>query len=485
MLDEKRVWSFALSISILINIAVIAVASVYWLSYRYLPKPEEVVVVELLELPAEEAPASLEPEETQKVAELKPQTTPPEESIERPPQTIEEEISTSVESNKPQTQLPKPEIELPPAELTLARSSPSGAELLTKGEEIKIEEKLQKQSILSTEVIKSKIEEAGTSPLLARIAERTTQEVESTAGRNLLMGDVAPPTSDVEKKSPFTQRPFAIIVENAPAARPQSGLSQADIVYEIMAEGGITRFLAIFQSEDAEKIGPLRSARPYFVMKAAEHNAVLVHCGGSVEAYTYLQQLALDHIDEMKNFRAFWRSKDRNPPHNLYTSLTSLKEESNRLGYSKPALATYFPVSGNIKNITNETFPSARKIEIHYTGSYQVAFEYDPSKNIYLRRVNGETHIDALNGNPITARVVIVQVTKQAVKDEEGRLAINFVGKGKGWACFQGKLIPVTWSKQTLEGKTSYYLENGEKLVIPPGKIWIEVVDEKTKVVFQ
>ncbi len=485
MLDEKRVWSFALSISILINILIIAAASVYWLSYRYLPKPEEkIFMVELLELPAEETPASLKPEEIQEIAELKPQVTPKEENIQQPPQTIEEELSTSVESNKPQTQLPKPEIELPPADLTLARSLPSGAELLTKGEEIKVEEKLQKQSILSTEVIKNTIEESGTSPLLAKIAERTTQEVESTTGKNLLMGDIAPPTSDVEKKSPFTQRPFAVIIENAPAARPQSGLSQADIVYEIMTEGGITRFLAIFQSEDVEKIGPLRSARPYFVMKAAEHNAVLVHCGGSVEAYTYLQQLALDHIDEMKNFKAFWRSKDRNPPHNLYTSLASLKGEGNKLGYNKPVLASYFPVSGNL-NLGDEAFSSAKKIEINYTNNYRVSFEYDPTRNIYLRKVNGETHIDALNGNPITSRTLIVQVTKQTVKDEEGRLAINFVGKGRGWACFQGKLIPVIWSKPTLEGKTSYYLENGEKLVMPPGKVWIEVVDEKTKVVFQ
>ena len=80
----------------------------------------------------------------------------------------------------------------------------------------------------------------------------------------------------------------------------------------------------------------MRSARPYFILKAAENDAIFVHSGGSVEAFTYLEMLAVDHIDEMKNFQPFWRTQDRHPPHNLYTSVASLRQEAQRLGYNKP-----------------------------------------------------------------------------------------------------------------------------------------------------
>ena len=127
-------------------------------------------------------------------------------------------------------------------------------------------------------------------------------------------------------------RPIAAMIDNHPYARPESGLAQADIVYEALAEGGITRFLGLFFTQPAEKIGPIRSARHYFIYWADEYNAMYAHCGGYPEAYTAIAATGIADMDDLKGSPGFWRNSDREAPHNLYTSTAALRAEADRRG---------------------------------------------------------------------------------------------------------------------------------------------------------
>ncbi|MGQ9621899.1 MAG: DUF3048 domain-containing protein [Candidatus Caldatribacteriaceae bacterium] len=475
--NEKRVWSLSLFISLIVNISVLAVVSVWWLSFRVTREEEKPVVVELLEIPLKKAPAGVAPQEVRK-AELEPPKEIKEPSLE-PPQ-VRSELSASVEQRREQVRIPKPPVDLPEAENIPERASPSGARLFTPGEELEVAEAMKEEGLKAETTIKAALE-GGTSNLLARLAEEGLAEKEGMVGETLAEGELVPPTSSFERKSPFTRRPFAFAIENAPGARPQYGLSQANVVYEMLTEGGITRFLAVFYSGSPRRVGPIRSARPYFVLKSFEHDAILVHSGGSMEAYTYLRELPVDSIDEQKNFRPFERSRDRRPPHNLYALFSNLLEEAQRLGLSRPVRSSSLPV------LFPEEKPGGRdaqRMEIRYSLDYRVQFVYDTQKGVYYRFINSEPHKDAESGQQISCSTIVVQLTEHRIKDEEGRVEIRFVGKGSGWIFVGGKVVPLLWEKNSFRDKTRFYLEDGKEAKIAPGQLWIEVVDTPEKVVF-
>ncbi|HSV30519.1 MAG TPA: DUF3048 domain-containing protein [Atribacteraceae bacterium] len=480
-INEKRVWTFAVSFSLALNILIIVLVSLYWLATRYVPPPEEeIVVIQLMEIPSLVAPVSPVAEEAVDIAELTPIEEVRAENILEIPQ-VETEISTKVEQQAEQVEIPKPPLDLPTAEMVVEQASPAGTKLSTAGERIDLPEDLSWQGVEAEATIRARVEEVGASTRLAQLAREGAQRIESTVGETLATGEIVPPPPQAEKRSPFTKRPIAIVMENAPQARPQSGLSQADIVYEIATEGGITRFLAIFASEVPERVGPVRSARPYFVMKAAENDAIFAHVGGSVEAYTMIREMRVNAIDEFKFFQAFWRTRDRQPPYNLYTSIATLRNQAQSLGYNRPIRSVAFPLRTPEEDLGT---PQARRLEIGFTGDYQVRFVYDPIQNIYRRYINGLPHIDAANGRQITCSTIIVQITEQVVKDAEGRLEIRFVGRGDGWAFLDGKAVRLTWEKRDLRDKTQFFLPDGRELKINPGKLWIQVVNTNTPVNF-
>lgn len=147
------------------------------------------------------------------------------------------------------------------------------------------------------------------------------------------------PLTGMPLKEASSRRPLSVMINNAPAARPQSGLSKADIVYEVLAEGGITRLIAIYQSQTGiEKIGPIRSIRPYLINIGESYGGVLVHAGGSPEAYSIIKKQGKQDMDEIGNAGAyFWRTKDRKAPHNLYSSDEKLREGAEKLKYAAEA----------------------------------------------------------------------------------------------------------------------------------------------------
>jgi len=480
LINEKKVWTFSLTLSVIINLVILAAISIYWLSIKYEPPlQDEPMVIQVLEIPSTRKPVTVAPVEEANIAELNPLKDIQNQDVNNEPQ-IQSEIATEVQQKKEQVTIPKPPIDLPDSEMISESGSPSGAKLVNPGENIDVPEDLKWQGVEAENTLKAQFERSGQSTRLARLAEEGAERIESTVGETLATGELAIPTGQVEKKSPFSKRPISVIIENAPAARPQAGLSKADIVYEIMAEGGITRFLAIYNEGVADNVGPVRSARPYFVMKAAEHNAIFAHAGGSVEAYVYMKEMNIDTIDEFKFFQAFWRSKDRKAPHNLYTSIANLRNQAQRLGYNKPVKGGGgFQIRTPQEALGTE---DASQVEILYAGDYRVKYTWDPAQRIYRRYINGNPHVDSLNGKQITTPNLIIQITEQKVKDEEGRIEITFVGKGTGWILLDGKTAAIRWEKNSIGEKTNFYYADGRDLKINPGALWIEVVSTQNKV---
>ncbi|HEY0827436.1 MAG TPA: DUF3048 domain-containing protein, partial [Bacilli bacterium] len=188
------------------------------------------------------------------------------------------------------------------------------------------------------------------------------------------------------------KRPVMVMVENQAKARPQTGLDEADLVYEILAEGDITRFVTIFQSKSPKAIGPVRSIRPYFIEIGDALDALIVHAGYSPEAIKMINSRKLPHFDEIYGDGAYyWRDKIRKPPHNLYTSI-----ELIRKGADNRKISNEWNGSGLVflpKDYVFSGLP-VRKVTVNYIQGYQVYYEYDEITKMYKRFMAGLAHKD-------------------------------------------------------------------------------------------
>src|SRR4030065_603138 len=441
------------------------------------PLPEkELILVSLVEIPAPEQPESKKPEITEKkpVAQLEviPKATP---ASPEPPKIKEEITETKVVSKEELTEgAPKVEVKTPEIETEPVSIVPPTQPKDPLGEDISVSTEYFKQTISSREEVKGEIFEPGESQLKVNLGEKEEENIEATYGTVVNPGEITPLPEVKEKESPFGSRPLSIMVENAEGARPQSGLDKANIVYEVLAEGGITRFLAIYYDQEAEEVGPIRSARPYFVSKSLEHQAIFVHVGGSEEAYNFIKQESIDDINEFVDFQPFWRSTDRTPPHNLYTSTINLRKEANKLGYIEMIKKQeyQFEISRNEKLTGRET----DSIVIPYNRNYTVSYQYQPESMKYIRFINGEPHIDAKTKKQLAVDNIIIQFAETKIIDQEGRLAIDFVSKGIGLLFLKGNSTEITWGKADLRARTVFLDKEGNRIALTPGNVWIQIV---------
>lgn len=291
-----------------------------------------------------------------------------------------------------------------------------------------------------------------------------------------------PLSGDMVPEGIIGRRPLAVMIENAPAARPQSGLDKADVVYEILAEGAITRFLAVYLHADVAELGPVRSARPYYIERMFEYNAMYAYCGGSEAAKEMVRRERVAQLDEFGVGRqAYWRVKGRRAPHNLYTDTRKLRKVGAKRGYEKsvklPELAFLGQGEENIGGLT------ADKLIINYPLRVSVVdWEFNAQRKLYLRNEGGISHRDAVTGEQLTGSNIIVQYVDTTIIDNEGRRDISMVGRGRAVLFTGGKAYNGTWSKGDVRAQTIFYGENGEVLKLNPGQTWIEVVPKKTKV---
>jgi hypothetical protein len=271
-------------------------------------------------------------------------------------------------------------------------------------------------------------------------------------------------------------RPIAVMVENHPDARPQSGLSQADLVYEAVAEGGITRFMAVYQTKAPANIGPIRSARTYFATLADELGAVYAHVGGNSDVLANIRAGDYKNISNADQFfysDYFHRIASRHMPHNVYTPLAALgklvadKHWNNQASFEPWQFKDDSATSTPIKNISID----------FSTPSFAVGWRYNSSANSYLRDIAGTPDKDANDSSRITAKNVIVQLVSghPIQTDTIGSIWIDLIGMGKAKIFLDGAEINSIWKKEAGD-RTRYFDLSGQEIKLNRGTTWVELV---------
>jgi len=269
--------------------------------------------------------------------------------------------------------------------------------------------------------------------------------------------------------------PIAVIVDNLDRARPQAGLDQADVVYEALAEGGITRFLAVYATHDPEVVGPVRSARHYFVHWAREFGAPLAHIGASPQGFGALRAGGVTSIEDGRGLGVFWRSRDRRAPHNAYTSIAATRAKLRQATVQPGSFGGLSFREGGLRLAGSPAPIAAVK---YGPWRYTVTWRHDPRANDYVRHIDGAPHVDAASGQQIRASNVLVQwvPTRPIPGDGAGRLDLADVGTGPLLAFLDGVAIEGTWSKASLGAPTAYRDREGRPLELNAGPTWIHIV---------
>lgn len=329
------------------------------------------------------------------------------------------------------------------------------------------EEEITQQEDLSQEDLEEKIKD------MEEEYEAENRENEERLENNY--SAVSPFTGQPIKQN-YYKRAVAVSIENSPAARPQSGLKEAEIVYEFMLEGGITRFLAIFWPEVPEKIGPIRSARPALVKTAQAHDALFLHAGASPHGFALLAVNDILHLDQIYQSQYYWRSSKRNAPHNLYSGEEPLKNYLENLSEKE------YPDQFNfLRASVLSDFEKAENISIDYWGSYDVLYEYNSLENNYLRFLNNKDNPHLVeSGEQLKAKNIIVQHAKTSTKDSEGRQDIDLESGGKIHFFRDGLVIKGSWENNN--GEIIYLNAAGSEIEINPGQTWIQVVPNGTEI---
>ena len=276
-----------------------------------------------------------------------------------------------------------------------------------------------------------------------------------------------------------TSRPFAIMINNVSQARHlQSGLQDAYIIYEMIVEGGITRYMALFLDQNTERIGSIRSSRHYYLDYALENDAIYVHHGQSPQAQSDFGTLGVTRI-VADNSTTGWRDKTLNvsSEHTLFTSIAKLKKGigSKRTVRNNDLLLKYSIDSLDLASIPDSQ--EANKVSINYSNIVTSSYEYDANEKVYKRFVNGKEHNDYVTGKQYTFKNIITyQVSNYTIAgDDKGRQTLNNVGSGTGYYISEGYAVPIKWSKSSRKAQTKYTLLDGTDLVVNDGNTFIQI----------
>lgn len=287
---------------------------------------------------------------------------------------------------------------------------------------------------------------------------------------------------DLESKS----RPYAVMINNIDVARTvQSGLQDAFIIYEIIVEGGITRYLALFQDTNTERIGSIRSARHYYLDYALENDAIYVHHGNSPQAKSDFYSLGIDRI-EVSTPSTGWRDKTLkiSSEHTLFTSIELLKNGlgNKRTERNKDYLLNYKAEEINLNE--KEGSQVANKVTIPYSNASTTSYTYNSEDKMYYRFVNNKEHTDYVTKEQYKFKNIITyQVKNYTLNDSEnkGRQGINNIGSGEGYYITNGYAIKINWKKDCRECQTVYSYANGEEINVNDGNTFIQIQPSSKK----
>jgi hypothetical protein len=283
------------------------------------------------------------------------------------------------------------------------------------------------------------------------------------------------------------RRPIAVVVENHPQARPQWGLSQAARVYEAITEGGVTRYLAIFGARDADRVGPVRSARTQFLSYVLEVDAPLAHVGGNADALDLIAATRMKDLDQFRYATAYRRifRPGLAFEHTVFTSTTALRDLTNQKGWGEtiapdpPAWKDAAPPGQR---------PAGQRVTINFSGpQYAVSWVYRPSANDYQRFLAGQADTDAANGHAITAKVVAAAViprTHGRTRIREDTWTFADIGSGRGWIFQDGVAIAGTWKKASRTDHLVFLDQDGKEVVLTRGPQWLEIIPPEVTPIF-
>lgn len=276
-------------------------------------------------------------------------------------------------------------------------------------------------------------------------------------------------------------RSVAVMIDNEKGAWPQSGLNSAYMIYEIIIEGGATRFEALFKEDNLpEKLGPVRSSRHYFLDYAMEHDAIYVHFGWSPLAQSDIGKLKINNINGIYD-TFFWREPPKSSYHNAFTSAENIAKYIKRKGYRDTQKQDCIIEYNQKDTDLSSDDKIANNIKIKYSNMHNTSYTYDAETKTYLRSMRGEAHKDRFTGERFYAKnILIYQVKDELLPDVEdkGRRELYNIGSGEGYYITNGKCIPMKWSKKTRAGKTVYTDVNGNELKFNDGITWVQIVPE-------
>ena len=279
-------------------------------------------------------------------------------------------------------------------------------------------------------------------------------------------------------------RPVAVMINNHAVARPQSGLNSADIVYETLVESGITRYLAIFWSEAPAKVGPIRSARQYYLEWLSSYDPLYIYDGCASSLDSRVNACGNIYIYNIKNVATIgaWRWNDgkRYAPHNEYSSILSAWEYAKKVKWEGMPKIDAWKFK---KDLTSNERGLKTKVKIVFSqrinngGAYDVIWTYDTKSNAYYKQTGGKIDIDQETNTQVYAKNIIIQETTiVSANDDKARIIVTTIGKGKATFLIDGEIISGTWEKKSRTDRTNYYDNDGTEIQFNRGRIWITTI---------
>ena len=278
--------------------------------------------------------------------------------------------------------------------------------------------------------------------------------------------------NEVADEAATKQAVTGIMIENSPDARPQSGLKDSGVVFEAIAEGGITRFLVLYQEQKPQLIGPVRSVRAYYIDWVAAFNASVAHIGGSAAALKEVRNGNYRDIDQFFNASTYWRATDRYAPHNVYTSFEKIDTLNAAKGYTSSTFTGF-----TRKDSQAAEAPNATAIDVTISSAlYNSHYAYNATTNTYDRSQAGAAHLDREAGQ-ISPRVVIVMKVNETTVMEDGwRQSIQAIGSGQVTIFQDGTVQEGTWHKADKTSQITFTDANGTDIPLARGQTWLTAV---------
>lgn len=288
---------------------------------------------------------------------------------------------------------------------------------------------------------------------------------------------VASPLTGMQVAPDLASRPVTgIMIENSLDARPQSGIQDAGVVFEAIAEGGITRFMTLYQEAMPQHVGPVRSLRPYYIDWAAAFDASIAHIGGSPDALAQIRSSGKD-LDQFFNANSYWRENSRPSPHNVYTSFAKMDALNQSKGYSTSKFDAW-----SRKAEQKPTAPSVKGIDTNISSAqYNSHYDYEPATNSYLRFQGGAPHLATVSADKnattqINPKVVIALEMSYTIVDSSGHSGYNVNSNGTMYVFQDGGITQGAWSKASRSGQFVFTDSQGQALKLNPGRTWVTAI---------